>query len=52
MKDHDDRDCCHGLPVGDHCKWCDDDERGDHEHDVAKDKKLDEAFERELNFDE
>ena len=42
-----DKECCPGLPVGDHCSWCDDDEPGDYLGDVERDRKLDEKWESE-----
>ncbi len=41
------KDCCHDLPVGEHCKRCDDDERGDQLRDRERDRRIEEEWEQE-----
>ena len=36
---HEKKTCCHHLPIGEHCKSCDDDARGDVEYHRMRDEE-------------
>ncbi len=40
MSDHPEKQCCHDLPDDEHHSWCHDDERGDYDRDVKRDRDL------------